>query len=198
MAGFHGEATHTLENPYLQLECLTNSGRIVRLSPTGKSNLFADLGKSPTATPFGDFYFRGGHRLWHAPESMPRTYVPDNEGARVTEFPNGLRIEMPAEPWTHITKSIEIQLDASRPQVVLHHQLRNEGAWEVEFAPWALTMFRQGGVGIFPQNVGTIDEAGLLPNRQLVLWPYAQLNDPRLTLRDDFLLLHATPQSAGY
>jgi hypothetical protein len=108
-------------------------------------------------------------------------------------MPHGVRIEMPAEAWTQIAKSIEIKLNPDQPQVILRHELRNEGAWAVEFAPWALTMLRQGGVGIFPQPVGNTDEAGLLSNRQLVLWPYTQLGDPRLTLRDDFLLVHATP-----
>ncbi len=193
MADFHGEATHILENRFLQLECLARAARIVRLIPAGKSNLLADLENSPTRTPFGDFYFRGGHRLWHAPESMPRTYVPDNEGGAVKAIPNGVRIEMPAEPWTHIAKSIEVQVDPDQPRVIVRHELRNEGAWTVEFAPWALTMFRQGGVAILPQPAGNTDEAGLLPNRQLVLWPYASINDPRLTLRDDFLLLSAKP-----
>ena len=38
-----------------------------------------------------------------------------------------------------------------------------------------------------------MDEAGLLPNRRLALWRYSRIDDPRLTLRDDFLLVHPTP-----
>jgi hypothetical protein len=202
MTDFHGEPTHILENRYLQLEYLANSARIVRFSPRGKSNLFADLGLSPTHTPFGDFYFRGGHRLWHAPESMSRTYVPDNEGARVDDIASGVRIEMPPESWTQITKVIEIKLNPDQPQVILQHELRNEGAWTVELAPWTLTMFRLGGVVICPQPKGNQDDAGLLPNRGLSLWPYTRIDDPRLTLRDDFLLVHASsdlpPIKLGY
>jgi hypothetical protein len=193
MSDFHGEPTRVLENQFIRLEYLANSARIVRFSPEGKSNLFADLEQTPAKTPYGNFYFRGGHRLWHSPEAMPRTYIPDNEGAMVGDIPNGVRIEMPAEAWTHIAKSIEIKLNSDRPQVILRHELRNGGAWAVEFAPWALTMFRQGGVGIFPQPSGNVDEAGLLSNRQLILWPYTRIGDPRLTLRDDFILVHATP-----
>lgn len=193
MPDFHGEPTRVLENQFVQLEYLANSARIVRFSPKGESNLFADLGLSPIETSYGSFYFRGGHRLWHSPEAMPRTYMPDNEGAIVSEIPNGVRIEMPAEPWTNIAKSIEIQLNPDRPQVILRHELRNEGAWAVEVAPWALTMFRLGGVAIFPQPRGNVDDAGLLSNRQLSLWPYTQIKDLRLTLRDDFILAHATP-----
>ena len=193
MADFHGELTRILENRFVYLEYLANSVRIVRFSLQGKSNLFADLGHSAIQTPFGSFYFRGGHRLWYAPESMPRTYMPDNEGAVVSDIPNGIRIEMPPESWTHITKVIEIQLNPDQPQVILHHELRNEGAWKVELSPWALTMFRLGGVGIFPQPVGNVDDVGLLSNRRLSLWPYTQIDDPRLTLRDDFFLVNAIP-----
>lgn len=193
MSDFHGEPTRLLQNQFVQLEYLAHSARIVRLSPAGKSNLFADLGLSPIESEYGNFYFRGGHRLWHAPEAMPRTYIPDNEGATLREIPNGIRIEMPAESWTHIAKAIEIELIGTAPQVVLRHELRNNGAWAVELAPWALTMLRLGGVAILPQPREKVDEAGLLANRRLMLWPYTKVDDPRLILRDDFILIHATP-----
>lgn len=202
MTDFHGESTGILENKFLQLEYLSKSLRIVRFSPKGKDNLFADLGSLSTETPYGKFYFRGGHRLWHSPEVMPRTYIPDNDGATISEIPNGVRIEMPAEAWTNISKSIEIQLNPDQPQVILRHELRNDGAWTVQFSIWALTMLKLGGVGIFPQPVGNVDEAGLLANRQLSIWPYTKMGDPRLTLRDDFILIHATaglpPIKFGY
>ena len=193
MSDFQGEPTRVLENEYVKLEYLKDAARIVRFYPQGRENIFADIKKEPVSTPYGDFYFRGGHRLWHAPENMPRTYIPDNEGAAISDIPNGVRIEMPPEPWTNICKAIEIELNLEKPQVILRHELRNEGAWAVEFAPWALTMFKQGGIGIFPQPVGNVDDAGLLSNRRLSLWPYMQIDDPRLVLRDDFLLVHATP-----
>ncbi len=193
MSDFHGESTRLLENQFVRLEYLAHSARIVRFASQGKTNLFADLGLTPVQTPYGNFYFRGGHRLWHSPEAMPRTYIPDNEGAEVNAIPNGVRIQMPTEAWTHIAKSIEIELNPDQPQVILRHELRNDGPWAVEFSPWALTMFRLGGVAVFPQPVGNTDDAGLLSNRQLILWPYTQLADPRLHLRDDYILIHATP-----
>lgn len=193
MSDFYGEPTRILENPFVQLEYLANSARIVRFSPQGKPNLFADLGSSSIETSYGSFYLRGGHRLWHAPEAMPRTYIPDNEGAIISGIPGGVRIDMPAEPWTHIAKSMEIQLNPDQPQVTVRHELRNEGAWPIEFSAWALTMLRLGGVGIFPQAEGNVDESGLLPNRNLSLWPYSRIDDPRLTLRDDFLIVRPTP-----
>jgi len=199
---FNNWPTYSLENKFLRLEFLAAAARIVRFAPTGKENLFADLGNEAVETPYGPFYFRGGHRLWHSPEAMPRTYIPDNEGATISEVPGGVRLDQPAEAWTQIAKSIEIRLNENQPQAIIRHELRNDGPWTVEFAPWALTMFRLGGVGIFPQPVGNVDRAGLLANRQLAVWPYTKLDDPRLELRDDFILLRATgglpPVKVGY
>jgi hypothetical protein len=188
---FHGIPTKVNENKFLKLESLVNAPRIVSLSFLGSQNIFADLGNESQSTPYGDFYLRGGHRLWHSPESMPRTYMPDVPGVTLSDLPAGVRIDQPAEPWTHIAKSIEIHVNPDKPQVIVRHELRNEGAWPVEFAPWALTMFRLGGVGIFPQAVGNADPFGLLANRQISIWPYAKINDHRLVLRDDFILVKA-------
>lgn len=102
--------------------------------------MFAETKPIPVSAAYGDFYLRGGHRLWHAPENMPPTYLPDNEGPVIRQISNGVRIEMPPEPWTQIGKAIEIELDPEKPQVNLRHELRDEGPWEIEFAPWALTM----------------------------------------------------------
>jgi hypothetical protein len=192
MTDFHGEPAATLQTPHFTLDYLTLAPRIVRFAPAGKTNLLADLGLESLATPHGEFRFRGGHRLWHSPEAMPRTYMPDNEGAIVSETDSGIRIEQPADGWTHIAKSVEI-VPGSGAKVTIRHSLRNEGAWDVELAPWALTMLRLGGIAIFPQPVGNVDTAGLLPNRGLSIWPYTHINDPRLTLGDDFLLIRAAP-----
>jgi hypothetical protein len=54
-------------------------------------------------------------------------------------------------------------------------------------------MLRLGGVAIFPQPIDNVDEAGLLPNRQLLFWPYAKVGDPRLMVLDDYLLAHPIP-----
>jgi hypothetical protein len=154
------------------------------------------------ATPFGDYHFRGGHRLWHAPEGMPRSYIPDDKGARVEEIEDWVVIRQPVEEHTGIAKTLTIRLDAERPRVVVEHELRNEGASPVRLAPWAISMLRLGGVAVLPQPTGKADAAGLLPNRQLVLWPYTQVGDARLVLRDDFVLVKGAaslpPLKLGY
>ena len=181
-----------LKNDFLQIEYLTNSLRITGLTPAGKSNLLADLSDlAPIPTPYGEFYFHGGHRLWHAPESMPRTYIPDSGELRMTELANGVFLEARTEPGTGIRKQIEIILAPDTPSVRLTHTLINDGLWPVELAPWAISQFRLGGTVILPMPVGDVDPAGLLPNRQISFWPYARINDPRLKLDDKFVLFKA-------
>jgi hypothetical protein len=192
-----------LENSFLQIEYLTDSLRIVGLSPHGKANLLADLTDlPPISTKYGDFYFHGGHRLWHAPEAMPRTYIPDISELTITEIPEGVLLESPTEAGTGIRKRMEIRLAADQPSVTLTHALTNDGLWPVELAPWAISQFRLGGTVILPMPVGNADSSGLLHNRQISLWPYARINDPRLKLDDEFVLFQADadlpPFKIGY
>ncbi len=192
---FHGMPTRRLENQHLRLEYLSEAGpRIVRVFlGDSNQNLLVELPTATISTPIGDYHLRGGHRLWHSPEVMPRTYVPDDAGVKVEELPEGVRLIGPTEALTGIQKSIEIHLRADRPSMTLRHELRNNGVWPVELAPWAITQLPLGGVAILPQQVGPLDATGLLPNRQLVLWPYTRWSDPRLQLAEDYILLQAQP-----
>src|SRR4026208_976661 len=87
-----------LKNDFLQIECLTGPLRVIGLRPAGKPDMLADLTDlPPVSTPYGDFYFRGGHRLWRSPEAMPRTYIPDAAVLTITDLPDGLLLEAQAE-----------------------------------------------------------------------------------------------------
>ena len=194
---FHGLSTRAVENQHVRLEYLAEAGpRIVRLSLAGSDrNLLVELPNLTLPTPHGPYSLRGGHRLWHGPEGMPRSYAPDDAGLQVTERPNGVQLVQPTEQLTGIRKSIEIELVSDRPAVKLRHQVRNDGLWPVELAPWAITMMPLGGLAILPQQTRALDGPGLLPNRQLVVWPYTSWQDPRLRLADDFILIQADPAS---
>lgn len=191
-----------LKNDFLEIEYLTHSLRISGLTPKGKKNLLVDLApETPISTPYGDFYFRGGHRLWHAPEAMPRTYVPDTGELKIIDLHSGVLLETQTEPGTGIRKRIDIGLASDAPTITLTHTLINDGLWAVELAPWAITQFQLGGTVILPMPVGNVDAAGLLPNRHMSFWSYTRLNDPRLNLRDDYILFKADalpPFKLGY
>ena len=192
-----------LKNEFLQIEYLTDSLRITGLFLGGKTNLLADISNfPPIPTPYGDFHFHGGHRLWHTPEAMPRTYIPATGELKITDLPYNVTLEAQTEPGTGIRKRIEIHLATNKPSVTLTHTLTNNGVWPVELAPWTITQFRMGGTVILPMPVEKVDSAGLLPNRQFSLWPYSHINDPRLKLNDRFVLFKADatlpPFKMGY
>ena len=133
---------------------------------------------------------------------MPRTYIPDDGEITITDLSDGVILEGKTEPGTGIRKRIEIRLAADKPSVTLTHTLINDGLWPVELAPWAITQLRLGGTAILPMPVGNADPAGLLHNRQISLWPYTRINDPRLKLDDKFILFKADamlpPFKIGY
>jgi hypothetical protein len=192
-----------LKNNFLKIEYHASSLRIIGLLPADKPNLLVDISDAaPIITPYGDFHFLGGHRLWHAPEAMPRTYIPDNGEVTITNLSNGVILEGNTEPGTGIRKRIEIQIAADKPSATLTHTLTNDGLWPVELAPWAISQFRLGGTVILPMPIGNADAAGLLHNRQFSLWPYTRINDTRLKLDDRFVLFTAEavlpPFKMGY
>ena len=190
MSDFYGYPTRLLSSDFLELECLASAGpRIVRLKFKESSNLFAEVPDISMQTPYGDYKYSGGHRLWHAPEGMPRTYLPDSDGLRLSELPNGLMLDGKTEPASGVHKRIEVRLDPDQPEVTLTHTLTNEGLWEIELAPWALTMFRLGGTAIIPLRARDNSRAGFLSDRHFSLWPYSQIHDPRLHLEDEFILI---------
>lgn len=188
---FHGMATQTLENEHVRLDYLVEAGpRLVRFSPAGSSlNLLVDVFGFKVPTPYGEYSFLGGHRLWQAPESLSQTYTPDLTGLRVVPVPRGVCLLLPADPHTGIAKSLELQLSPDRPAVTLQHTLTNGGTETVRLAPWAITQLRLGGVGILPLLPGPSDPDGLLPNRQITCWPYTSLRDTRLVMENEAILV---------
>jgi hypothetical protein len=184
-----------LENEFLRIEYLQEAGpRIVRLFYKGlEENLLADMQEFTIPTPYGEYHFYGGHRLWHAPEAMPRSYIPDNTGLEIQSVPGGLRLVGAEEAPTGVQKSIEIRLVEGKASAILEHRLENVGMWPVDLAPWAITQMRLGGVGVIPQQTPSDPRNLLLPDRLLAIWSYTSINDPRLHLADDFILIDGQP-----
>lgn len=186
---FYGLPTRSLANQHLRVDYLAEAGpRLVRLSlANSDANLLAEVADLSMETPFGDFNLYGGHRLWHAPEAFPRTYLPDNDGLTIDEFEGGVRLRQPTERATNIQKSMELRLDPERPALTVQHSLHNVGLWPVELAPWAITQVALGGVAVLPQQAPVSSQ--YLPNRQLTLWSYTRVRDSRLRLDDDLVLV---------
>jgi hypothetical protein len=200
MTDFNGFPVAVLESENIRLEYLTTAGpRIVGLSFRSSRNMLAEVPEIAWDTPNGKYHPLGGHRLWTSPEAPETTYLPDESNLVVEPFPGGVELT-----WTGLEerKKIRIELEPDRPVVHLAHTITNISSRTLQYAPWVITMFRQGGTAILPQPIGNVDPHGLLPNRFLTLWPYTRLSDPRLRMRDDFILVQADsalpPIKLGY
>lgn len=197
---FHGQNTAVYENSFFRLECLSAGGpRIVRLIPswTGE-NLFAEVPDLKTSTRHGDFHPHGGHRLWHAPESLAYSYLPDDNGLTIKQYEDGIRLQGSIEPVTSIRKTISIQLSSSHPFVVVKHIIENHGWTSVRLSPWALTMMRPGGTAILPQQGSVVEGEEVLPNRRFAMWPYSRWDDERLRLGNEHILVRSAPNAQPF
>lgn len=132
------------------------------------------------------WYIYGGHRLLASPEANPKSYYPDNEPVSYTLTDNGVIVTPPEQKWNLHQHQMEITISDSKPTVSVTHRITNKGAWDIQLAPWSITVLAAGGVEIIPTPT---KNTGLLPNRWLALWPYAKMNDPRVTWGDHYIFL---------
>lgn len=187
-----------LSNGRLELVATTDVGpRIVRFGYEGGPNLLAEFPEQAGLTGGDTWRIYGGHRLWHAPEHPVRTYMPDNAPVAWRYEDDWLTLEQPREPMTDIVKSIRVRLGAESDRVTVVHELINEGPWAVKLASWAVTALAPGGTAILPQEHFESHENALLPSRPLVLWPYTNMADPRLTFGERCIQIRQDPRATG-
>jgi hypothetical protein len=184
-----------LSNGEMELIITTDVGpRVIRCGFIKGQNMFhefpADLGKKGGS----EWRSYGGHRLWHAPEAMPRTYAPDNGPVRYEWDGKSLQLFQPVEPTTGIEKQIEITLSPDN-YVTLTHRLINHNLWAVRLAAWCLTVMAQNGRAIFPQEPFRPHPDYLLPARPLVLWHYTDMSDPRWKWGKKYIQLSQDPKA---
>ncbi|QCX33913.1 hypothetical protein FDN13_09485 [Caloramator sp. E03] len=164
--------------------------RIIRFGFIGEENEFCD--EAPVEIDFEDdkFYLRGGHRLWHSPENMPRTYMPDNKPLKWERIENGIRVSQDVEPHVQMKKELEITLDGKKNKLKVVHHLINKNAWAIKVSAWALTIMAPGGLEVIPQPKS---DTGLLPNRNISIWSYTKMNDPRVYFGEKYITLTQNP-----
>ena len=180
-----------LSNGTVELVVTLDVGpRILRYGFVGGPNVFLEaadqMGKAGEAT----WQSRGGHRLWHAPEDLVRTYALDNSPVRFEKISETTaRIVQPVESITGVQKELDITLEPEGTRVTVVHRLRNTGLWEIELAPWALSVLAPGGAAIIPLPGKTPHPQGLLPNQRMILWPYTDLSDSRYRFGGRYIVL---------
>lgn len=156
--------------------------RVIRYGYVGGANVFKEFADQIGKSGEKEWMIRGGHRLWHAPEDLKRTYDLDNAPVEWKQLKDGsVRVTQKVEPLTGVQKEMDFTLDAEGAGVKVVHRLRNTNLWDVELSPWALTVMAPGGVEIIPLPPKTPHPQGLSPNQQMVIWPYTDLGDKRWT-----------------
>jgi len=182
-----------LSNGIIDVVATTDIGpRIVRFGFENDVNEFNLDPKTIGLKGGNEFRFYGGHRLWHSPEDRKRTYVPDNEPVDWHEIENGVRLIQKPEKWVNTQKQIDIILSPDESRVRLVHRITNLGAWPIELSAWTITVLNTGGIEIIPQPNKDTD---LLPNRQIVLWPYSKMNDERVYWGEKYIALRQNPSN---
>ena len=177
----------SLTNGSIEIIAVTDVGpRIIRFGFVNQDNLFYEFEDQVGSTGGDDWKVYGGHRLWHSPEHMPRTYMPDNSPVQWNEIENGLDLLQDIEHWSHIRKEMTIRLSPDTDEVCIKHRITNTGAWTIELSAWALSIMAAGGIEYVPRNQ---KDTGLLPNQSLALWPYTKLNDSRITWGEKYIVL---------
>ncbi|MEY3150524.1 MAG: hypothetical protein RLY92_751, partial [Chloroflexota bacterium] len=81
-----------LRNSTVELIATSDVGpRVMRFAFVGGENVLCELPDTLGKTGGTQWRNYGGHRLWHAPESRPRTYHPDNTPVLVQVLDDGIR-----------------------------------------------------------------------------------------------------------
>lgn len=159
--------------------------RIISFSRKGGKNVLYQNPEQMGQTGGEEWMSYGGHRLWHAPETKPRTYQADNSPVEHFELDNTHYFVPPVEEATGLQKQIAISFE--NELVVVDHSFTNNGLWAIELAPWALTVMRAGGVALMPLPPHVSHEQQLLPSHALTLWGYTSMSDARLRFGDQYV-----------
>ncbi|MGI6133641.1 MAG: hypothetical protein ACOYEC_04465 [Christensenellales bacterium] len=167
--------------------------RIIAFNKKGGGNIFyqdiLDKRNKDVSSVYGQgqiWHIYGGHRVWLSPESL-KTYYPDNESINYDILPKGLRLYLKNMKVINISLSLTLEF-ISDNSLKVTHKITNEGE-KRDFCIWGLTALRSGGR--MKVNLPKID-TGFLPNRNLVLWPYSDINDERLIINNDSIVINST------
>lgn len=197
-----------LANDVIEVIASTDFGpRVMRFAFIDGENVLGEDAELYGKTgPVDTWVNYGGHRLWHAPEIMPRTYEPDNSPVQETVMNSDtLILTQATDKTTGIGKQLAITIgNSASPTVKLDHMLTNHNPWPIELAPWALSVVAAGGRVILPHEPFRAhgEDNDYAPSMPLVLWPFADMADSRWTWGSRYIQLRSdaardNPQKIG-
>ena len=172
--------------------------RVLSYLLDGGENVFGWHPEAAVNTELGTWKPYGGHRLWLAPENMPRSYSPDNdplEWMQLSEL--SARFVQKADIAIGIEKQMTVTLGEDGSSVIVDHRITNVGD-ETTASAWALTIMRPGGTAVVPNEpLAGYGPDTLLPARSMALWSYTDLTDPRWSFDMDAIRLRVD-ESLGH
>lgn len=189
---------YRIANGSVELIVATDVGpRVLRYAFLGKENLLGEYPELSQTTEWGEWKPWGGHRMWIAPESLPRSYEPDSHPVRYQfEGDFAVRLTGGVELHTGVQKEMRIELASEGSSVQILHMITNCSDEPIELAVWALTIMTPGGVAIVPNEPFHPFPEILPPVRPMSLWSYTNLSDPRFEFSQDFVRLRSDASSA--
>ena len=168
--------------------------RIIFYGKAGKNIMFEDL--NDTTNKGGEFFDKnlkgegiwhlyGGHRLWKSPEYMD-TYYPDNKKVEVNILADNRAVfTANVETTTKLQKSLDITMNEDG-SIVLKQYILNKGSDNIEISAWGLTVLDNGAKAEIPLST---KDTVFLPNRNIVYWPYTDINDDRIKVFNDKIVV---------
>jgi hypothetical protein len=180
-----------LEAGSYRLQVATTYGpRIVSLRLDEGPELFARLPEHVVIEhpDSGVYRFHGGHRLWVAPEVPAVTYAFDDHPCEVSSSANGFTVTAPADAAGFVK---QIQVTPQGDSLAVEHRLTNAGQAPVVAAAWSITQFPLDGTALMPV-VGTDKDDPFQADASIIVWPYTNMGDPRLSWMGRLALIEAT------
>jgi len=189
--------SYRVTNGEIELVVVADIGpRIMRLGFVGGQNLFKEYAETLGRSGEKEWIIRGGHRLWTGPEDQKISYALDNSPVRIDVQGETLVATQPVERETGLRKQIVVKMAASGTGIEVLHRITNTTLWPLEFAPWALSVMAQNGVGITGVPPRGKHPEVLPPTNPLVIWAYTDFSDKRWQFTKKYIILRQDPKAA--
>ncbi len=170
--------------------------RVIRYGFRDGKNQFAEFPAQKADPDLGKWHSFGGHRLWHGPEDIVRTYLPDNDPVRIEASDSAIIIQQKLETPTLLQKEMEIHLDPNSTHVQIIHRILNQSLFEVQLAVWAVSVMDTGGRAILPLPARGGHDENLRAQTSLNLWAYTDLQDPRWQFGQKYITFQQNPANS--
>jgi hypothetical protein len=170
--------------------------RVIRFAFIGEKNHFGEFPAQKSDPDKGKWHSYGGHRLWHGPEDIVRTYVPDNDRVKVESSPAAILIQQKIEAPTQLQKEMQLHLDPTGTHVKVTHRIRNHNLFAIRLAVWAVSVMATQGRAIIPLPPRGTHPEDLRAQTSLSLWAYTDLKDTRWQFGQKYVSIRQDPANS--